>query len=229
MPAVQSLGRETAMRGNVIGYDADTNTGAISGHDGRRYDFATQDWRDNGLPRHGDVVDFTPEGERAAQIYLIEPQYVPPGFWAFLFSPRGRISRKQYWLWYFVPVLVVSIIIDFLSLTRGWFFKLLPSLFQLVLLWPHIAVLIKRIHDRNKSGWLVWLFYAPAILALIFVIGTIIAGATSATAAAATLGIIAGVLGFVLFCVAIWFFVEFGCMRGTIGANRYGPDPVPRR
>lgn len=217
------------MKGNVIGYDADTNTGAISGHDGRRYDFATQDWRGTGVPRHGDIVDFTAEGDRATQIYLIEPQYVRPGFWAFFFSARGRISRKQYWLWYFLPVVALSIIVDFFSLVPGWFFKLLPSLFQLVLLWPHIAVLVKRIHDRNKSGWLVWLFYIPWILALIFIIGTIIAAATHATGATATLGIITGVIGIVVLGIAIWFFVEFGCLRGTIGANRYGPDPVPRR
>jgi uncharacterized membrane protein YhaH (DUF805 family) len=229
MTAVQSLGRETAMRGNVIGYDADTNTGAISGHDGRRYDFTTQDWRGGGVPRHGDVVDFTAEGDRATQITLIEAHYASPGFWPFLFSPRGRISRKQYWLWYFLPVTIVGIVIDLFSLIPGLFFKVLPSLFALVLLWPHIAILIKRIHDRNKSGWLVWFIYVPATLALIFVTGTIIAAAAKGAAAALTLGIIAAVLGVVLFGVAVWFFVEFGCMRGTIGPNRYGPDPVPRR
>lgn len=217
------------MRGNVIGYDADTNTGAISGHDGRRYDFVTQEWRATGTPRHGDVVDFTVEGERATQIYLIEPQYMRPGFWAFLFSPAGRICRKQYWVWFFLPVLAIGLVLDALTLIPGWFFKTLPSLFQLVMLWPGIAILVKRIHDRNKSGWLVWLIYAPLILALIFIIGTIIAAAAKATGATATLGIIAGVLGIVVLGIAVWFFVEFGCMRGTIGANRYGPDPVPRR
>jgi uncharacterized membrane protein YhaH (DUF805 family) len=217
------------MRGNVIGYDADTNTGAISGHDGRRYDFATQDWRGDGTPRHGEVVDFTPEGDRARQIYLIEPHYVRPGFWAFLFSPSGRISRKQYWLHFFLPVTVISIALAFFALIPGWFFKLLPNLFQLFVLWPGIAILIKRIHDRNKSGWLVWLMYIPLTLLVIFVIGVIIAAAAKAAGAAVTLGIIAGVLGVVMLCVAIWFLIEFGCMRGTIGANKYGPDPVPRR
>jgi uncharacterized membrane protein YhaH (DUF805 family) len=223
------LAGETAMKGNVIGYDADTNTGAISGHDGRRYDFTTQDWRANGVPRHGDVVDFTAEGDRATQIYLIEPQYVWPGFWRFLFSPSGRICRKQYWVWFFLPVLGIGLALDVLSLIPGWFFKLLPSLFQLVMLWPGIAILIKRIHDRNKSGWLVWFMYIPVILLAIFLIGAVIAGVTSATGAAATLGIIAAVFGIAVGGVAIWFFVEFGCMRGTIGANKYGPDPVPRR
>ena len=30
------------MKGNVIGFDSDTNTGAISGHEGNRYVYATQ-------------------------------------------------------------------------------------------------------------------------------------------------------------------------------------------
>jgi uncharacterized membrane protein YhaH (DUF805 family) len=25
---------------------------------------------------------------------------------------------------------------------------------------------------------------------------------------------------------AIWYFVEAGCLRGTVGPNRYGPDPL---
>jgi uncharacterized membrane protein YhaH (DUF805 family) len=26
--------------------------------------------------------------------------------------------------------------------------------------------------------------------------------------------------------VALWFLIELGCMRGTPGDNRYGPDPL---
>jgi uncharacterized membrane protein YhaH (DUF805 family) len=40
------------------------------------------------------------------------------------------------------------------------------------------------------------------------------------------MGIIAVALWTAVVGVAIWFLVEFGCLRGTIGANRYGPDPV---
>src|SRR5256885_3026032 len=54
----QNLGGDTEMKGNVIGFDPDTNTGAISGHDGRRYDFVMADWHDRRHPTHGDVVDF---------------------------------------------------------------------------------------------------------------------------------------------------------------------------
>ncbi|HZU91100.1 MAG TPA: hypothetical protein VE993_17745, partial [Stellaceae bacterium] len=92
------------MKGNVIGFDADTNTGAISGHDGRRYEFVTLDWRDHRRPHHGDPVDFAPDGQRATQIYVLEPEYVPPSFGQFYFSTRGRMSRSQYWLKFFLPV-----------------------------------------------------------------------------------------------------------------------------
>lgn len=57
------------MRGAVLGFDPDTNTGAISGDDGRRYDFSRHDWRGPGTPGRGTTVDFVAEGLRAAQIY----------------------------------------------------------------------------------------------------------------------------------------------------------------
>ena len=38
--------------------------------------------------------------------------------------------------------------------------------------------------------------------------------------------IMATVLGLAAFAIGIWAFVELGCLRGTIGVNPYGPDPV---
>ena len=218
------------MRGNVIGFDPDTNTGAISGHDGSRYDFATQDWHGSARPRHGDLVDFQIDGRRAHDVYLIEPEYVRPGFWQFYFSPRGRISRSQYWLKLFLPVFAVGLVLGLLRLANGEVtsgpFSTLGFLFHLAVLWPGIAILVKRIHDRNKSGWLAWLLYAPLIVIIITLIGGGIAIAVGNNVAGGTLFIISGVLGIFLVIVAIWFFIEFGCLRGTIGANRYGPDPT---
>ncbi len=74
--------------------------------------------------------------------------------------------------------------------------------------------MIKRIHDRNKSGWTVLIYYVPSTLDAIvnFVWGR-------ENPAAVTLSLISLVIG-------IWFLVELGCMRGTMGDNRFGPDPV---
>ena len=214
------------MKGNVLGFDPDTNTGAISGYDGNRYEFVTLDWHSHRGPQHGDVVDFVPEGQRATRIYIVEPEYAAPGLAAFYFSPRGRISRSQYWLWFFLPIFIVSLILNGVAAADGKDLRVLPGLFQLLVLWPGIAVLIKRIHDRNKSGWLVWALYGPFILAVIFAIAAAIA--LAAGSSAASLWVICGVFGVAVVAVGIWFFIEFGCMRGTIGANQYGPDPVPQ-
>src|SRR6185437_313397 len=136
------------MKGNVIGFDSDTNTGAISGHDGNRYDFATIDWRGHTQPRHGDIVDFQPEGQRATQVYLIEPEYVQPSFLQFYFSAKGRISRSQYWLKFMLPVFVISISIAILKTINGENesgpFSTISFIFQLIILWPGIAILVKR-------------------------------------------------------------------------------------
>jgi len=151
-------------------------------------------------------------------------EYVAPGFLQFFFSPSGRISRSQYWLRYFVPVLIIGVILNLLQLISDGF-QVLSGLFSLTVLWPGIAVLIKRIHDRNRSGWLVWVLYGPMLLAVIFTIAALVAIALGSSEIA-SLGILSGVLWIAVAAIAIWFFIEFGCMRGTVGPNQYGADPI---
>ncbi len=228
------------MKGNVIGFDPDTNTGAISGHDGNRYDFVTQDWRASGRPRGGDLVDFQAVDQRATEIYLIEAQYVAPNFGQFYFSPSGRISRSQYWLQFMLPYMAVVFVLEVIS---GIFDKdsgisiaanAIMMIFYLIVLWPSIAILVKRVHDRNRTGWTILWLFVPAVIftIMLFVwLGAAIFTAAEGqsvnfTGALGTLGVLVIVLGLIVLGLNIWFFVEFGCLRGTIGANRYGPDPV---
>jgi uncharacterized membrane protein YhaH (DUF805 family) len=227
------------MRGDVIGFDPDTNTGAISGHDGNRYDFVLLDWQAPGRPRRGDLVDFQAVDQRATEINLIEPPYVAPSWGQFYFSPSGRISRSQYWLRFMLPYFAISFGLQIAAEMAGEqsvgqsVISLVLTLFSLVALWPSIAVLVKRIHDRGKPGWICLFLYIPVLLFSILLV-VWLAGAIAAVAAGVVfamphlgvLGIIVIVLGIGSIIVSLWFFVEFGCMRGTVGANRYGPDPV---
>jgi uncharacterized membrane protein YhaH (DUF805 family) len=34
------------------------------------------------------------------------------------------------------------------------------------------------------------------------------------------------VLHVISFAISVWAFVELGCLLGTVGPNRYGPDPL---
>jgi uncharacterized membrane protein YhaH (DUF805 family) len=227
------------MRGDIIGFDLDTNTGAISGHDGNRYNFVMLDWHAAGRPRRGDLVDFQAVDQRATEIHLVEPHYVAPGFWDFYFSPSGRISRSQYWLRLVLPYFAISFVLQIVAEMTGEgsvvnsVASLLLTVFWLVALWPSIALLVKRIHDRDKTGWLCLVLYLPMFLFSIL-LGVWFAGALAAVATGAAfvmphlgaLGVVVIVLGFVSTGIGLWFFIEFGCMRGTFGANRFGPDPL---
>src|SRR4051794_34155120 len=59
------------MRGTIIGFDPDANTGAISGEDGGRYDFVRLEWRGASQPSRGAAVDFLPDGMQARQVYAV--------------------------------------------------------------------------------------------------------------------------------------------------------------
>ena len=86
-----------------------------------------------------------------------------------------------------------------------------------------IAVSVRRLHDRGHSGW--WVLVLNTGPGLLIVI-TIVA-AHSATEAVATrtipISILAGLLSV---AIIAWGFVELGCLRGTVGPNRFGPDPL---
>jgi hypothetical protein len=60
------------MRGTIIGFDPDTNTGAIGAEDGGRYDFERLEWRGANQPSRGAVVDFVPDGMQARQVYAVD-------------------------------------------------------------------------------------------------------------------------------------------------------------
>jgi uncharacterized membrane protein YhaH (DUF805 family) len=67
-------------------------------------------------------------------------------------SIRGRISRKPYWL-AILPLIVGYGIADVMTESADEAVAGLGFIIMLVLLWPSLAVQIKRWHDRDKSGW----------------------------------------------------------------------------
>src|SRR2546430_13641751 len=80
------------------------------------------------------------------------------------------------------------------------------------LIWIGLALSAKRLHDRDKSAWWLLVFYAlPTILS---------------TAADRTEDVQFITLHLISFGITVWAFVELGCLRGTVGSNRYGPDPL---
>jgi uncharacterized membrane protein YhaH (DUF805 family) len=134
----------------------------------------------------------------------------------------GRINRKPYWLGILVMVavsLVVTLLLAFVMGMQGRSFLILMFIIQLVLLYPSAALMVKRFQDRNRPGWFAAILLVPLILQGI----TNIMGITGDPL---NQGMLDYLFAAWIFIVGIWFFVELGCLRGTVGDNQFGPDPL---
>lgn len=85
--------------------------------------------------------------------------------WA-LFSLKGRMRRRDYWL-YSLPVLLVFLPVFLYATPEATAANPLLDILSLVILgfvfWASLALNVKRLHDRNKSGWWVIVTFLPVI------------------------------------------------------------------
>lgn len=167
-------------------------------------------------------------------------------------SFSGRISRKTYWMGV-IGLIVASIVLAIILSVVG--LGLMPnfaafdttdpaalaeamnaatrasawgSLIMFVLLGiPSLAIAIKRRHDRNNSGNDVYVYFAlTAILVIVQALGfgytTTDVGGVAVPTPSMTMSILSAVIGI----FAIYLLIVLGFLKGTDGANQYGPDPL---
>ena len=139
----------------------------------------------------------------------------------------GRIGRGAFWLGVAI-MFAIQLALSFLWVgmfhstggteterAMGW-------LALAVLLWVSAALIVKRLHDRGKSAlWYPLYGLAPALAYQL--------GVTFSSKISNELGLAQVCFWLVSWALWIWVFVELGCMRGTIGPNRFGPDPLTER
>ena len=84
--------------------------------------------------------------------------------WAWLFfSFEGRINRAKFWLGIVILWAVVWVLAIIAAAAGSGFLWWLVSILTVVIIWPSLALSIKRWHDRNKSGWWVLIGLVPII------------------------------------------------------------------
>lgn len=144
-----------------------------------------------------------------------------------LFSFSGRLNRKPYWLTALAMLAITIVAIIVIAIVMGGAAALagnssglagmgiglilLLIIIYIPLLWVGLALGAKRLHDRNKSAWWLALFWLlPAVLQGI----------------GEQIGNLGIVLTLAAFGISIWGLVEIGFLRGTVGPNQYGPDPL---
>src|SRR5216683_2948072 len=86
-------------------------------------------------------------------------------------SPEGRISRAPFWIGWLIILSVevavrLALGVPFAPTPSDAFsIRVLSFLIDLVLLYPWVIVMVKRLHDRNRSGQLTgWLIVPYTVL-----------------------------------------------------------------
>jgi uncharacterized membrane protein YhaH (DUF805 family) len=151
--------------------------------------------------------------------------------WDFFFGFEGRINRAKclcvillnfVCLMIFMMVVPLSIGGSFYNADPKWAKPLALALLAgtvgpalIISTGCFAALLIKRLHDRDKSGWWMVLFFiAPSLL-----------GKLSDRLDDQTAVFVVSAAGFGL---SVWCFVEIFCLKGSKGPNRFGSDPLAK-
>ena len=139
-----------------------------------------------------------------------------------LLSFKGRINRARY--------VVVQ-----LALLTVWFMLWLKSPFDfssqweawvvaIALIWINTATTVKRLHDRNRSGW--WAVAVFIIGRLSYVYYGLFFGLYFGVDISIVWELLLVMLAVAFSLLQTWVVIELFFLIGTDGPNRFGPDPL---
>ena len=141
-----------------------------------------------------------------------------------LFSFEGRTRRSHFWIGWLI------------CLGAGVVAGMIPIIGQIIslaLIWPNLAIAVKRLHDMGKSGWLAaipWVVGIVGAIAAVSMMG--VSALTNASALeegdpAAVMALMGPAMGLfaVIGLICLGFLLWIGLSDGQPGDNRYGPNP----
>jgi uncharacterized membrane protein YhaH (DUF805 family) len=138
------------------------------------------------------------------------------------FGFKGRLNRARY--------LAVQ-----LALAAVWLILWRKSLFDLssqweawiaalTMLWINTATTVKRLHDRNRSGW--WALAVLIVNRLSYVFYGLFFGLSFGTDLPVARELLLVMFALALSLLQTWVVIELFFMTGTDGPNRFGADPL---
>jgi len=146
-----------------------------------------------------------------------------------LFGFSGRINRATWWVTVLVPLFAMSLVAKLtadLGLNLG---MIQDVVVWIILVWIWSTAGAKRLHDLDRTGVWVMLFVGSPFL----LVGTVFLAHAVQSWPGLTpdevnrIGVAAVAIAFLIyFAIQIWSLIWLGCLPGTVGPNRHGPDPL---
>lgn len=143
-----------------------------------------------------------------------------------LTSTSGRIPRSQWWAGLAILVviaLILGVLVTFVlggAMTVGG--RIAMLVLNLLLLYPAYALSAKRFQDRNKPGSLALIGIGLSFLQSLLTVFGLMGNPFNQNA-------LDYIFGILLLIVGVWYLIELGILRGTVGSNTYGEDPLAGR
>lgn len=137
--------------------------------------------------------------------------------WNYLYASfSGRLNRKPYWI-AAIPLMVAGLVSQAaVTFLMG---PLAGMAVGILFLYPSFALTVKRAHDRNRPTWLIGAFFILMVLITLLTPPDI----EQMEASPSTPFLLAAIVWLVM---SLFFLIDLGFLRGTVGPNRYGPDPL---
>ena|SRR6478672_4629238 len=131
---------------------------------------------------------------------------------------QSRARRSEYW-WFVLFVVLVGLVAGILDRLIAGDVHMrqgpVSVITSLALLLPSLAVSVRRLHDIDRTGWWILIFYVAAIVLIFAALGAAFTGSPGT----------ALVLLLAIGALSVWLLVWF-VTKGTTGPNRFGPDPL---
>jgi TM2 domain-containing membrane protein YozV len=120
------------MKGQILDYSVQNNTGTITGSDGKRYYFSGAEWKGTGVPARGMSVDFETDGNQARAVFLALPggaasgskSKVAAGLLAIFLGGWGI---HKFYLGFTIPGLVF-LLVNTVGFALTWIMLFIPNI-----------------------------------------------------------------------------------------------------
>ncbi|XTZ38300.1 DUF805 domain-containing protein [Salmonella enterica] len=131
------------------------------------------------------------------------------GIQQWLFSFKGRIGRRDFWVWIVLWGLAMTAL--FAGANGGMLDYQTAAFILVCLIWPTACVVVKRLHDRGRHGaWSLLLILAWMLLSGHWdMLNTTLQWAVGR---------------FIPVVIIVMLIIELGAFIGTQGENKYGKE-----
>lgn len=90
----------------------------------------------------------------------------------------GRARRREYWIFALISALILIFLslIDEMTGWKVWDEGVLSLVYSIAVFVPTLAVLVRRLHDTDRSGWWVLIALIPLVGAIVLLVFLVLKG-----------------------------------------------------